>query len=378
MRQGVLVTVHISRWRAVAQLTPEHLGLTFGDEGEREALTKSMRLGEVYLLPDRYIKAVGSLDSLIRKNIQKWAFHTYYGEMLTAEAFQEWKEEHDRMSAQYLAIGQELFDNWQSIVFEVADLHMANARAAYRREKASGVSKVTREFTEDEFVRNYVDAILQAMPGGRAVMDSFGVQVDYTYIPLPDMINREYERQAQISENERVLRAKSEAEIAMHREVMQSYKSRYDEQVVDNLKRIVTQLNDALYQAASDILATSGAAGRLHPRSVVQLKNAVGKVRSMNFLDYADIDRMCSQAESLLEGPAEGRSFEQAAGKLRDIVTVTRSTLMSLQAPIERSKRGAAQVVEVATAEKVREARGRLGLVEVAEIEAAPQVRGRR
>lgn len=374
MRQGVIVTLHLSRWRAIARLTPEHLGLSFEDQAEQEAFEKTMRLGDVYLLPDRYLKTLNSIDSGARKAIKKFAAQTYHGDFLTPQAFVEWREENEQFEARYFQVRNEVFDNWQSILFEVADSHMANARAAYRREKAHSqatgkTSQLVEKYTESQFVSQYVDAILAAIPGAQEVFDSFGYKVDLAYIPLPSMIAEDQAEAEVAFLRVQTERAKSEAEIAMHREVMDNYKARANELVVGHMKSLVATLNDTLYQAALDVLTTTQANQRLHPRSVVQLRAAIDRIRALNVLDYGDIEKMVSQAESILTQAPEGRTTTQVEAKLRDIATVTRATLITLDAMPDRGRR-VVEVADVPTAQVVRQARARLGLG----TEGTPQV----
>lgn len=381
MRQGVIVNIHLSRWRATTRLTPEHLGLIFDDDAEREAFEKTMRLGEVYLLPARYIKSLASIDSGARKNVLKHAAQTHHGAFLTPEAYFRWKSDNQEFIDRYYSIRDEIFANWETILFEVADSHMANARAAYRREKshteATGKeSKLIAQYTEAQFVSRYVDAILEAIPGPQEVYDSFSFIVDLAYIPLPSLIAEE-QAQAEIEyARAEAEKAKTQAEVELQREVMANYKARVDELVVGHVKSLVSTLNETLYQAASDILATTQTNQRLHPRSVVQLRAAIERIKALNVLDYQDITKMVNQAEQILSASPESRTAAEVEAKLKDIVTVTRSTLIALDEMPERGRR-MIEVAEVDPINEVRNARARLGL-DLEPAPAAPQTRGQR
>lgn len=371
MRQGVIVNIHLSRWRAVTTLTPEHLGLTFADDTERAAFESTTRLGQVYLLPAKYIKALGSLDSKARKAVKKYAAQSHWGSFLTPQAYFEWKDENEKYRAEYYALRDEIFNSWQEVVFEVSDAQMANARAAYRREyervQASGARSTTVErYTESQFVAMYVDAILDAIPGPEEVYQSFDYQVDLTYIPLPSLIAEE-EANAQI-EYDRVKaeREKNALEIRMRQEVLSNYRDRVDELVVDHMKRMVGELNDALYTAATDIVSTTQGRDSIHGRSVLQLKNAIDRVRALNVFDYADIEQMAAQAEQAISQPAEFRSVEEVTAKLQDIATVTRATLITIGDRPSRENRGDVESLGIMPpAAQIRQARQRLGLPEI-------------
>lgn len=368
MKQGVIAKVHVRRWRAQMNLTPEHLGLDL-DESEREALAKSMRLGQVWLLPDRMVKALGSIDSALRKAVQKHSYQTHWGDFLTPSAYWDWKADHEALVARYMAIRDEIANNWDSVLLEVADMHQANARAAYRREAAAArqgrQSQVVEKYSESEFIRFYLGAILDAIPSRQVVIDSFQIEADLYYIPLPSMIAADQAEAEIEASRARVAREKAQAEIDMHREVTRSYRENLNRLVVDHMRGLVTQLNGVLYEAAEDILASSQVHQRLHPRSVVQLKGVIEKIKALNVLDYPDIENMVSQAESLLglDG-VEGRSLAAVQAKLSDISTVTKATILSLG---ERPTRQGREITEsqVPSQQAVRQARQRLGLAVV-------------
>lgn len=360
MRQGVVVKLHIRRWRAVMRLTPDHLGLYFEDQAESDAFAKSMRLGEIYLLPDRIIKTLASIDSGARKAISKYSLTTHWGEFLTPESYFDWKAEQDQFTARYYQVRADLRENWTSILAEVADMHTANARAAYRREKSRPGSQIARQFTESEFVTRYISAILDAIPSLADVLESFAIDVELTYIPLPSMIAEDQAAAEQAYQTARVSREKADLEIAMHREVTKSYRDNLNRLVVDHMRTMVSQLNGALYEAAADVLATTQANQKMHPRSVVQLRAAIGRIKSLNVLDYPDIESMVSQAESLLGVQAEGRDLAAVQAKLADIVTVTKATVLAMG---DRPQRAGRDLESAAPSlDEIRGARQRLGL----------------
>lgn len=367
MREGVIVKVHVRRWRAIMRLTPEHLGIVFEDDQEKDAFSKAIRLGDVYLLPDRMVKALASIDSGMRKVSEKWGYKTHWGDMLTPGSFFEWQREFSEYESRYLAIRDDLYYNWDSIILEVADMHRANARAAYRRElqraQATGqVSQVVSRYTESEFVSSYTQAILAAIPSRLDVTDSFIVEKDLYYIPLPSLMAKDQAEAEQSYQQAREAREKADLSIAMQREVVRNYKSTLDRLVVDHMAGLVSQLNGVLYEAAEDVLSTTQANNRLHPRSIVQLKAALSRIKALNVLDYPDIEKMVNQAESILGlEKVEGKTLEQVTGKLSDLATVTKATILAMGDRPQRAGRDIAES-EIPSLGEIRQARQRLGL----------------
>lgn len=386
MRNGVMVSHNIRRWRATTVLGADHLGIIFEDESEENAYKETLHLGELYLLPARYLKRLNSIDSGARKGPAKYAYKIQdptgganHRDFMTPESFVKWLEEDREREAQYYAVRDEIFEKYNEIIFEVADFHSANARAAYRRLAAEAVrsekaARVLGGMSEGAFIQRYVDVVLNAIPSAVEIRESFQWNRVIEYLPLPALLASE-QADAEI-EFDRVQaeRAKSEAEIRMHQEVLNSYKARMDEMVIDHLRTMVGQLNSVLYRAAADVLASVDAKNTMHPRSVVQLRGAIERIKAMNSFGYNDIERMVAQAEAVLDN--QERTSEEAKRKLEDIVLVTRSTLMGLG---EYTRGGrAVDVTEIPTEDSIRTARANLGLADIPEMPAGERRERRR
>jgi hypothetical protein len=68
VRKGVLVTLHIGRWRARHKLDPEDLGL---DPCESDAIFRSIELGHKLLLPRATLDRLAQLESKGRANLAR-------------------------------------------------------------------------------------------------------------------------------------------------------------------------------------------------------------------------------------------------------------------------------------------------------------------
>ena len=86
MREGIVIQLHIRRWRARAKLTFADLGLPVKDKRERAAFADLLNLGEKRLLPARYIKALDSIDSGARKCLDRYSYATFWGRFVPCTA----------------------------------------------------------------------------------------------------------------------------------------------------------------------------------------------------------------------------------------------------------------------------------------------------
>jgi len=109
MREGVIVTVRITRWRAVGKLSPADLGLP-----EAEA-TDLIALGEKRLLPRRLMDALNSVESNARKSLARHAYQTFWGYFVPATNYQQWKDEDEEYQRKYLALRDELVADYDEI-----------------------------------------------------------------------------------------------------------------------------------------------------------------------------------------------------------------------------------------------------------------------
>jgi len=212
--------------------------------------------------------------------------------------------------------------------------------------------------------------------------------VELSYVPLPSLLaedlaeaeriqaQREVERLEEELQRDslwREIRLEEEAARerqrmleAMNRDVVEEARQQKQELIDGFLAGLVGQLRGLVYEATTDVLAGIQDKGRLHPRSVVQLKNLIDQVSNLNFFGDADMDRMIAQVRIELDKAPRDRDIREIQDQLRDIAVVTRATLIGLgEQP--RSAR-ALGVADVPTPAMVRTARRGLGLDEAGEV----------
>ena len=394
MREGVLVRLHIGRWRARTSLRWRDLGLKPGRGEEERVLHELLELGHKFLLPREVVRELDSIDSSARKWLERCAFRTYWGFFVPVTAYAEWKGKNEEFRQRYLAVRNRLAANYEDTVSQVLAKYQVAARAAYRRLRALHPDAV-QEVGESEFAARFVEEISRHIPCRQAFYDSFYFEAELEYIPLPSLLAQEQaeveriraqaqveqeqletarrlERERAWAEEEKIRAevdaARSAAEWKerlmreMHREVVEQAR-RKKEQVVDSfLRDVVAQLRTLVYEAVTDVLAALQKNGRLHSRSVVQLRNLIEQVERLNFAGDADLDAMIAEVRAELDVAAKDRNVQEIERALRDIAVITRSTLIGLgEQP--RSARALGVPDEPGPA-LVRTARGRLGLDE--------------
>src|SRR5262245_54756457 len=79
LREGVTIAPHVSYWRGKTRLTWDHMGLWFEDEKEKQVLNDIISLGQLYLLPTKDIKKLGTIETSVRNLPKNHGIKTLFG-----------------------------------------------------------------------------------------------------------------------------------------------------------------------------------------------------------------------------------------------------------------------------------------------------------
>ena len=117
----------------------------------------------------------------------------------------------------------------------------------------------------------------------------------------------------------------------MNEEVTAEARKKKQQMIDGFLGDLVKQLRATVYEATTDILATmSKNQGKLHPRSVVQLRNLIEQVGQMNFFGDTETDAMIRRVRSIFDQRPEARNAADLQVTLRDVAIITRASLLDL------------------------------------------------
>jgi len=410
MREGVIVEVHIRRWRA-------HAALSFADLGVPvKAQNELLRLGDKFLFPARFRKAADSLDAAARGYLAGHTSKTHWGQFLSAPDYAEVMAKLKEYQAHYLDIARDINACYDEAVNETLAAYREEAHKIYKRLKRLTVERDERRAlaAEVQFVDEFVERIRALIPSRKEIVDSFGFEIELGYIPLPSLLSED-EAQA-----DRV-RAKREAELRkeqsaqelrdmkheqkrraermsmdiqkaallkreemladMNHEVVEAARNQ-KQQLIDGFMRdIASGTRQLFYKAITDVLGAIKRNRKMHPRSVVQLKNVVAQLGgSAEWCSDKDIRRMRSVVQGQLTKVADGKhDVAEIQAVLEDIAVVVRAQLLEMGAtPRSSGKTKLGVERRDATAEiNVRQARERLAIDEI-EIEAEPERKAQR
>ena len=398
MEKGVLLRLHVGRWRARSKLQYRDLGLLDPDalpepkDGKKDSkkgkakkeVATLLDLGQKTLLPRRYVTKWGNIESSARKKVQRNSHPTYWGPFVTAELLEKILPLLEADKATYFALLNEALHDWTGTQRELGLEYERAAVTAYGVLSRVAPEMVAR-VTQKVFVAQYVERILSELRSPDEIQASFLFDWDMEYIPLPSLLaedraKREVAIEARNLEAYRLqaekdmVDAKSDAEWRMHQRVLRKAEEQKTEQLEGFLKICITQIKDLTYQTAVDVLGKIQEHQTLIPRSVVQLREAVDKIRALNFYNDAETTQMMNIIEQEIDRAPKERSIGMISQKLQAIAQLSRDDLLALG---ERPRSGRdLGVFDQPIVEITRQSRQTLGLLNEDDL-TVPLVAGR-
>lgn len=354
MREGVVVRLHVRRWRAKHRLTAEDLGLPPEDD---DLIGDLLELGDKRLLPADLARGLEAIESAGRKALERCGYATYWGVFVPATRFAEWQAENEVHRRRYFAARDEIVAGYDEILAQLTAAYRGAGRAAFRRARALATEDIRDEILTDEiwFVERFVRRILALIPSAADIERSFGWEEEYTYIPLPSLLAEdaaEKERIERARERERLaaelqrdtlwqeLAIRDEADrqrrqllARMNDEVVAEARRKKQELIDTFLTDLVVQLRTTIYEATTDVLRTMQKhPGKLHPRSAVQLRGLIEQIGKLNFFGDEESSRMIAAVRETFERRPDTRDADQIRDALQDVALVTRASLIDLGA----------------------------------------------
>lgn len=369
MQEGVLVRVTIRRCRFTAKLELSDLGISVQDARVRQAIARTLVLGEKRLLPERYLTSLSRVESGARRLLAKHSFRTELGAFIPVTAYDAWKQETEACKQRYFALRDEILDEHERLVEQILAEYRIVARETYRRLQEVSPDLLTD--SEERFVQEYSDRIRALIPDRGRIQDSFAFSIDLVDgVKRMNELTEEEARSALLAAQVQPEQLRMQAEERswqreqMQRDLLQQAQEKKQSAVDTFLSTIVAHLRSLTYDAMTDVLASMERRGdgRFPPRSLTQLKNLVAQISQLNFYGDQDLERSMLQIQAILdqEPSTRQRSLGQIRQKLCAIATVARATLLDL----EQEPRSAREleVPDVPDAISVRQARRELGL----------------
>jgi hypothetical protein len=303
VRKGVLVTVHVGRWRARHKLAPEDLGL---DQKAARTLSEALDLGHKLLLPRPTLDDLARLESAGRANLARHSLDSRLGAFVSDEALPRFLEAHERLRRQYLGIRDSIVEQLPRLRDAAVRRFQAAAKEIYNRLRPDAAETV--------FVEKYVDRALAHWPSANQICGSFYFDAKLALVPLASELAREQARLAELREDERV-----------RDELRRQFADERRRQIDGFLTDVVSSLRATVYKAVTTALRTLDQHDAPAPRTIASLRRLVERVRLLNVYGDQEIESQLGRLEQALV-PAKRRTPVTAAKLRTALVELSKTT----------------------------------------------------
>jgi hypothetical protein len=307
-REGVLVRVHIGRWRASHKLSPQDLGL---DPKEAKPLLEQVELGRKLLLPRQILDELRRIEDRGRRNLQNHSLDTLLGPFMPASEFPRFRTEHEKLKEEYMAIRDQIVGRLPELREQVARAFRNAAEAIYPR-----VASKTN-ITLEEFREEYTQRALRLFPDEQTIRNSFYFEYELAYVPLSSELVAEEARRAEIVRNQQ-----------LREELRRHVYERKKEEVDRFLTDVVQRLRSIVYHTVSSAL-NQVRRGKVPRSTVEKLRNLVERVSALNVYGDAEIERAIRELEKVVgtSGPIPHVPPSRLETVLADLEEVCRTAL---------------------------------------------------
>lgn len=293
VRDGVLVHVHVGRWRATHQLSAEDLGLP---PHVAASLLRQIRLGTKLLLPKALLARFDRLEARARHNLVAHSIDTTLGPFVRAAKFAGFRSVHDAIGAEYLALRDDLVLRLDDIRRELERIFADAARALYPQ-----VRPYVAE-SEATFVESYVSRAFALYPSRETIHASFYFTYEVTYVPLTqDVVAQE------------VQRANLVRDPALRQALAQHLRERSTAAVDAFLTRLTRDYRALVHRTAARLEQRLGTRERIRSTAVSRLRGVVAHLRDRDPYGDPEVRGALGALEEVLRERAPRRRAVAAA-----------------------------------------------------------------
>jgi hypothetical protein len=366
MAGGCIVDCHIGRWGGKTTLTPEDLGIKLSaDPATRKRQKALFNLGEKFLLPQKTLNQLISLEVRARKNSRSWGIQTFFGTFFSPTAYRQFKNRHDAIAAEAKAIWMDVIENYDTIKEQMKVEYEIMAQDAWRRMRRQGPEAVAPEAV----VKEYVERVMAKFPSRQYIENSWRFEAVPTIVPLPSMLAADMAAADTIKAD--AIRGGANVSQAILDRALQDDVAAYwherkresiDGFLVDIVAGIRQQVYDSL-MAAKETASRNG--GTLPGKTVQALKTMVETVTTLDPYGDLELEMAFRKMQKYLDADPKVRDTVEIVRLADDLATVLHASL-ALMDRAPRTTGDSDLVAELPTVAAVRQARESLGLAEVA------------
>ena len=337
MSEGVLIDLKIKRWRARKKLTLTELGVYPTGEA-REAYETLLSLGTKLLLPLEQHRELDVIERSARLHLKQWAYDTPFGYFVPFTSYTFWKAGNEEAKRRFLEKRDEIVTNYQTLVAQLLGEYDKIARHTYNLLFQQAPEALAGFSNMETFVTHFrEEIILRNIKTAEEFASSFVYEEQLSRMPLLSTLESEETQDTEVIKEIQRREQEQSAEAQrlalmeeMNRDLVDQMRRQKREHIDAFFTSVVAQLRSLIYDAVTNVLASMHEQETLQGRPVIQLRNLIEQIRSLNFYGDTDVEQVIERLKTIIEQPAKERNISDITRQLRAIATTARGTLLAL------------------------------------------------
>lgn len=315
MEAGALASLSVSRYRGTKALTAGDLGLALE---EMEEINSIVELGHRLLLPREVLNSFNTIETRARQVLRSYGLLTVLGLFLPAASYTACATALQAYKLKFEDTVELLVANLPTHRDRMVEEYYKLARQVRERlDRANLLSGSRWDFEE-----NFVERCMATFPTVEELRAAFAFGLKLEFVPLPYQSQTEQPNYT----------AASDDLLALRREVIAQQQQARERVVGEFVTGVQAELFGLVNTALEDTLTSIKSNGNLQARSVVQLKNLVEKISTLNFWQDKRLETI--QAEiSALVGNSGKRDTQLSTALLEELQYQTKLVLVGLAQP---------------------------------------------
>ena len=324
MTRGIIVDLHITRWRATSRLDPADLGLNFVDADSKNFMEKYVHLGNEKLLPPEILDEINTLESRARKCLEQYSFKTVWGAFVPYSAFETWYAQNMEIRGQIMTCANTLGAQYDNIIERVKQAYRNMAKDVWAR-----LYPNEKEATES-FITSFVNKIIAKIPPAAEIVASFKYDVVFFNIPLPAMI------QENLAQAEKTMRDREMAvfddvvERQAKERIAQEYVTRKTELIDGFLKTTVQSMRQYIGDLCDAIIQNLNKTDKddISKSQQDRILGMIEKVKLLNFYNDSDIQIALQDLQKEVVKVRGERDRTMVVAKLKSVIDTAKSEFL--------------------------------------------------
>jgi len=325
MEKGVIVALHIGRWRAQAKLTPKDLGFDESDEELNSFFRRYFSLGNKLLITTEMKKKLDRIESRGRACLKRYSFDTVFGAFVPYTSFELWKSENEEIKKDYMDCMHDFLDTFNDVIEEANEEYRKAAEQLWDRITALQAQN------KETFVASFIERLQARVPTPAIVEDSFYYDCTYSTIPMPSFIEEDI-RKAKIKSictdaNEETIQKISN----MCDSVAEEYMTKKSEIIDKFLDNTVKHLRAQIASLCDEVIICIEKDKKLAKKKVNSIQKNLKRLETMNFFDDQEMSKNLKRVSKIVDGLSveqEDDALEEVKDSFKEIAINSRKSMV--------------------------------------------------